>query len=698
MASEKDKKTNRLINQKSPYLLQHAYNPVDWYPWGEEAFERAQKEDKPIFLSIGYSTCHWCHVMERESFEDEEVAQLMDDTFISIKVDREERPDIDNIYMAVCQAMTGHGGWPLTILMTPDKKPFFSGTYFPKQSMHGRIGMVELVKRVSDLWKNDREDLINSAEEITKTLQDFHSEEAGDGIGEEVSEEAFSQLEYMFDEKYGGFGSAPKFPTPHNMLFLLRYYKRTKGGKALDMVLKTLDAMAAGGIFDQVGYGFHRYSTDRKWLLPHFEKMLYDQAMILMAYTEAYQATGKEKYKNIADKIFQYMTTDLKSEEGGFYSAEDADSEGEEGKFYIWSADEVSKILNEAEAEIAIKAFGMKDEGNFRDEATGKISGMNILHFEKDATILSKEMKLSENELENSLQGIIKTLKQEREKRVRPLLDDKILTDWNGLAIAALAKAGRAFENESYINAACAAADFSLTSMKDAGRLMHRYRKGEWNFYANVDDYAFLIYGLIELYESTFNTRYLKQALSLNEELIKLFWDKENGGFYFTPEDGEKVLVRTKEVYDGAIPSGNSIALLNLIRLSRISGNTEMEEYAGKLQEAFSKSVEETPLGYTQMLAGIEYLRGQAFEVVISGERKSRDTMDMISALNKRFMPNMIVVFNPINEDNSDILDIAKYAKEQKSVNGRATAYVCKNFACGVPVTDVNEMVNNLQN
>lgn len=635
---------------------------------------------------------------QHESFEDEYIAKLMNNTFISIKVDREERADIDNIYMTVCQTITGQGGWPLTILMTPDKKPFFAGTYIPRLNKHGRLGMIELVKKVDDLWKDDYDSLINSAEEITRKLQDSRLDELGDNIDQQVLNEAFRQLESMFDENYGGFGSAPKFPTPHNILFLLRYYKQTNNTKALDMVLKTLDAMESGGIFDQIGYGFHRYSTDRQWLLPHFEKMLYDQAMISLAYIETYQLTSNEKYRITADKIFQYIINDMKSNEGAFYSAEDADSEGVEGKFYVWSVDEIKKIFDKDDAEIAIKAFGMKVEGNFRDEATGKMMGLNILYLENDITSLSKELKLSASDIEVHLERIIKTLKNVREKRERPLRDDKILTDWNGLIIVALAKASKAFSDRSYIKIACEAAEFLLGSMKEDGRLMHRYRKGEWKYYANVDDYAFLIYGLIELYEATFDTKYLKHALFLNDEFIQLFWDKVNGGFYFTPEDGEKLLFRTKEVYDGAIPSGNSIALLNLIRLARISGNPKLEEYADKLQKVFSKTVEGTPIGYTQMLIGIYYLQGPSFEVVISGDRNSKDTIDMISELNKRFIPNLIIVFNPINEDDSDILKIAEYIKSQKSVDGKATAFVCRNFACEIPTTDINEMLKSFDN
>lgn len=681
-----DRVPNRLVNEKSPYLLQHANNPVNWYPWGDDAFNKARSEDKPIFLSIGYSTCHWCHVMEGESFEDHEVADLMNKTFVSIKVDKEERPDIDNIYMAVCQAMTGSGGWPLTIMMTPEKKPFFSATYIPKESKYGRMGMMDLIKKVDHLWETDKEALINSAEKLASGLQNIYEGESGESIDEHVLEEAVRDLSSMFDDEYGGFGSAPKFPSPHNLLFLLRDYKKNNNKESLDMVTKTLDAMAMGGIFDHIGYGFHRYSTDRKWLLPHFEKMLYDQAMIAMAYVEAYQAAQNDKYKITAERIFEYVINDMKAKEGAFYSAEDADSEGVEGKFYVWTADEIRKVLNVYDAELAIKAYGIKDKGNFRDEATGKLEGLNILHLEQEI----------EDTLKPRLDNVRTQLKAIRDKRVRPLRDEKILTDWNGLMIGALAKAGRVFDNEEYVKTARMAADFFISSIKENGRLLHRYIEGEWNFSGNIDDYAFLTFGLIELYEATFDVKYLKEAFSLNKEAMELFWDDSKGGFYFTPKDGENIIIRTKEVYDGAIPSGNSIALLNLIRLSRISGDTKFERYVSDLEKAFSRTIEGAPLGYTAFLSGIEYLLGKSYEIVICGDRNSKDTKNMIRALNKEFIPNKVVIFNPINEDNSEITKIAPYVKDEKAVQGKATAYICKNFACGMPITDVNEMIKIL--
>lgn len=635
--------------------------------------------------------------MEGESFEDKEVADLMNETFISIKVDKEERPDIDNIYMTVCQTMTGSGGWPLTILMTAEKKPFFSATYIPKENRYGGMGMIDLIKKVDYLWKNENKALISSAEKLTATLHNSYVSESGEVIEENVLDEAFMNLSDLFDPQYGGFGTSPKFPSPHNLLFLLRNYKKNNNKKALSMVKKTLEAMSMGGIFDHIEYGFHRYSTDREWLVPHFEKMLYDQAMLAIVYIETYEATQNNKYKIVADKIFEYIINGMKSKEGGFYAAEDADSEGVEGKFYVWTVDEIREVLSETDSEFAIKAYSMKNEGNFRDEIAGKIMGLNILHFDSDIKSLSTEFHLSVTDLEIKLEQIRKRLKIARDKRVRPLRDDKILTDWNGLIIAALAKGGSVFNNEKYIQIASETADFFIDSIKHNGRLLHRYIQGQWKFYGSADDYAFLIFGLLELYEATFKVKYLKQALSLNEQLIQLFWDEKQGGFYFTPKDGEDIIIRTKEVYDGAIPSGNSIELLNLIKLARITGDNKIEQYAQEMQKTFSKTIKSATLGYTQFLSGVDYLLGPAYEVVITGDRNSEDTKNMIAALNKRYIPNKVVVLNPTNEDNRELISVAAYVSNQKAIDGKATAYVCKNFTCGRPTTEIEQMLKSLE-
>jgi uncharacterized protein YyaL (SSP411 family) len=689
---------NRLVFEKSPYLLQHAGNPVDWYPWGEEAFEKAKREDKPIFLSIGYSTCHWCHVMEHESFEDPEVAKLMNDAFVSIKVDREERPDIDNIYMTVCQALTGSGGWPLTIIMTPDRKPFFAGTYFPKESRYQRIGMLDLVPRIAEVWKTQRDKILESADQITATLQNISNTAAGEELSEAILNTTFHQLTERFDKTYGGFGSAPKFPSPHNFTFLLRYWHRTGEAEALEMVEKSLQAMRKGGIFDHVGFGFHRYSTDARWLLPHFEKMLYDQAMLAMAYIETYQATGNPEYARTAREIFTYVLRDMTSPEGGFYSAEDADSEGEEGKFYLWTPEEIKKILGSKEGDMAIKMFNVEPGGNFLEQATGEKTGTSLLHLTKSMAELASEFNFSEQELQERWEDAKQKLFAVREKRIHPQKDDKILTDWNGLMIAALAKGARALGEPKYAEAASRAANFIWNNLRDdRGRLLKRYRQGEAGLPAHVDDYAFIIWGLLELYEATFDVSYLQRAIELNNDLLTHYWDDQNGGLFFTADDGEELLVRSKDIYDGAIPSGNSVEALNLLRLARITASEELEKKSAAIGRAFGQQVQRSPVAYTQLMNAIDFAVGPSYEVVIAGDSKAEDTKSMLLALQQKFVPNKIVLLRPSEQKSPQIVKIAEFTRYQTSQNGKATAYVCLNYACKAPTNDVQEMLKLLK-
>jgi uncharacterized protein YyaL (SSP411 family) len=663
-----ERKPNRLINEKSPYLLQHAYNPVDWFPWGEEAFTKARKENKPIFLSIGYSTCHWCHVMEKEVFDDPVAAMFMNEVFVSIKVDREERPDLDNIYMAASQMLTGSGGWPLNIIMTPDKKPFFAATYIPREGRFSHIGMLELVPKIKEAWRTRNEDVIKSAEQITAALKQAH------------------------------LGDMPKFPTPHNLLFLLRYWKGTGEGKALEMVEKTLQAMSLGGIYDHVGFGFHRYSTDREWLVPHFEKMLYDQALIAFAYIEANQATGKKEYEETAREIFTYVLRDMTSPEGGFYSAEDADVEGEEGKSYLWSEEEIGKVLPPEDAGLIIKLFNVEKEGNFIDSVTGERPGANILHLKRPVKEIAAELDTPEEGLKERLEGARKKLFDYREKRVHPHKDDKILTDWNGLMIAALSKGAQAFDQPRYAEAAAKAAAFILKKMRtEDGRLLHRYRNGEARVGAFLDDYAFFTWGLIELYEATFMVDYLKAALELNGVLMENFWDEKGGGFYFTSDDSEELPVRNKEFYDGAVPSGNSVAMYNLLRLGRITANAALEEKAAKLGRAFSQSIARAPSAYTQLMCAVTFAVGSAYEVIIAGETKAGDTKEMLSVLVSEFLPNKVVLLRPTEVETPEITDIAAFTKEQLALEGKATAYVCRNYTCSRPTTDKGEMLELLK-
>jgi uncharacterized protein YyaL (SSP411 family) len=690
--------SNHLISETSPYLRQHAHNAVDWYPWGPEAFEKAQRENKPIFLSIGYSTCHWCHVMAHESFEHPEVAKLMNEAFISIKVDREERPDIDNVYMSACQVMTGSGGWPLSIIMTPDKKPFFAATYIPRESRFGLIGMMELIPNIKELWTTRRGEALSLSNEIAAVLQRTSRATHGEELDEATLELAYEQLTKRFDVQHAGFSSAPKFPTPHNLLFLLRYWKRSGNKAALDMVEKTLQAMQRGGIYDHIGFGFHRYSTDSQWLVPHFEKMLYDQAMLAMAYTEAYQATGKEHYGKTAREIFTYVLRDMTAPEGGFCSAEDADSEGEEGKFYLWTQEEVRQAVgNNGEADFVARVFNLEKDGNFAEQATGSRSGVSIVHLKKTLGELASDLSMSQQDLQEHLEMIRKQLFAYREKRVHPMKDDKILTDWNGLMIAALAKGSQAFDEPEYAEAARRAADFVLGNLrKPNGRLLHRYRDGQTGVEANLDDYAFLVWGLIELYEAIFNTKYLKVALELTGDMVRHFWDEDGSGLYLTPDDGESLFVRKKEIYDGAIPSGNSVAMLNLLRLGRMTVTSDLEEKAARIGSAFSGSVKQLPSAHTQLMVALDFGIGPCYEVVIAGETQAEDTKAMVKALRTRFLPNKVVLLNPGELESPEIAKLAEFTKNQSSIDGRATAYVCMNYNCKLPTTDIDKMLQLL--
>ena len=691
------KNQNKLACEKSPYLLQHADNPVNWYPWGNEAFKKAIRENKPIFLSIGYSTCHWCHVMAHESFEDPQIAELMNDAFVSIKVDREERPDIDMLYMSVCQMMTGTGGWPLTIIMTPEKEPFFAGTYVPKETRLGRLGMLEIIPRIKEIWTTRRDEALNSASQITAALQKAASPEPSQELDEAILHVAFDQLRDRFDDEYGGFGEEPKFPTSHNLLFLLRYWKRTRDKKALDMVEKTLQAMRYGGIYDQVGFGFHRYSTDRQWLVPHFEKMLYDQALISMAYIEAFQATGKEEYAQSANEIFDYVLRDMTAPDGGFYSAEDADSEGEEGKFYLWTYAEITQILTPDEADLSTKVFNIRQNGNFADETPGSQLGRNILHLTKPLKEIASELNVLELELREHLESIRRKLFAYRNKRIHPNKDDKILTDWNGLMAAALAMGARVLVEPRYAAAAEQSIGFIFDKMfSTEGQLLHRYRDGEAALPAHLDDYAILIQAMMDLFETTFDVDYLKKALKLNEYLLKHFWDDKNGGFYFTADDGEHLLIHQKEIYDGAVPSGNSIAMRNLLRLGRMTANYDLEQKASKIGRAFFDKVRKSASAYTQLMIAVDFAVGPSYEVVIAGDPQAGDTGKMLRTVQQEFIPNKVVIFVPAGSDSSDIKHIAPFTRNQSTIEGKATAYVCVNYTCKLPTTNLDTMLSSL--
>jgi len=674
---------NRLAKESSPYLLQHKNNPVDWYPWGEEAFQKAAELNRPIFLSIGYSTCHWCHVMEHESFEDEQVAQLMNENFISIKVDREELPEIDHVYMSVCQAMTGRGGWPLTIIMTPEKEPFFAGTYFPKNGRFGRPGMMELLPSIADAWKNKHDELVQSANRINEFLQKSNKKELGDALNESILNEAFSQFESRYDKIHGGFGTQPKFPSPHNLIYLLRYHHMIGDKASLEMVEKTLQEMRLGGIFDHVGFGFHRYSTDKEWLVPHFEKMLYDQAMLAMAYTEAFQVTGNQDYKNTTEEILTYVQRDMTDVRGGFYSAEDADSEGEEGLFYLWTMEELKSLLGEEDAMFLHRIYNLDSSGNFKDEATGQFTGKNIFHLNAPISNSMEAEKIS---------TIREKLFDAREKRIHPIKDDKILTDWNGLMIAAFTKAGVAFQSKQYIEIAEKSAQFIFKNLTDdKGRLKKRYRKGKSGLDAHLDDYAFLVWGLLELYEATFNVHYLEKAVQLNEIMVDEFWNESSGGFYLGSNKTEKLIVRAMTGYDGAIPSGNSIATMNLLKLTRLTGEVKWAEMADKTFKVFSNEINQAPTGFISMITAFLFESNHPKEIVIVGSGSDPVTVAALNRVKSEYNPTKVLLFKNTDDTKRQLSTLAKWTSTQETINNKTTFYVCQDFACKIPTTDIDQ-------
>ncbi len=680
--------TNRLIDEKSPYLLQHAHNPVDWYPWGDEAFTRARKEGKLIFLSIGYSTCHWCHVMAHESFEDAEVAALLNRNFISIKVDREERPDIDSVYMQVCQRLTGSGGWPLNIAMTPDGVPVFAGTFIPKHDRYGRMGMMKLLPTLADRWKNDPEQLLTSGEKVLESLRPKEQAANSDKIGRQVFTVAENHLKKSFDKKHGGFGNAPKFPRPHSLAFLLRRYRQTGDEKLLEMAEATLQAMRRGGIYDQVGFGFHRYSTDAEWLVPHFEKMLYDQAGLALAYIEAYQVTGRDEYARTVREIFTYLLRDMSAPEGGFYSAEDADSEGEEGRFYLWSEAEITKVLGKEDAGLFKQIYSTEKDGNFDDEITGEDTGTNILHLSEPFADRSREVGIAQNSLQEKMAKALHKLLVEREKRVRPYRDDKIITAWNGMMISALARGGQALGEAQYVATASLTADSILSKLRNKeGRLLRRYRDGEAAIPAFAEDYAFLARGLLDLYAVSFEVKRLEQAVKLADELARLFQDEKSGGLYETASDAEQLVLRPKNAFDGAIPAASSVALEVYARLFLLTSDIRWQKLADQLLLALSPEVLRYPAGYAQLLQGAAWLLEPSREVVIAGTPGTPAFNAMRAVVNDSYAPESVFISHPTNAS-AEIIKLAPYVEWMLPVQGQAAAYVCQDFTCQKPLTD----------
>ncbi|MDA2934777.1 thioredoxin domain-containing protein [Acidobacteria bacterium AH-259-D05] len=688
-------KPNRLINEKSPYLLQHARNPVDWYPWGEEAFQKARNQNKPIFLSIGYSTCHWCHVMERESFSNLAIAAIMNRDFVSIKVDREERPDVDQVYMAFVQASTGSGGWPMSVFVTPQLQPFFGGTYFPPQTFEN------LLLRVAEEWKNNREAISRSAGSIIDQLKQM-GEFRGDGgfqLEEELLDQTYQWHRSSYDASQGGFGGAPKFPRPVNFNFLFRYYDRTGQKKALEMTTWTLRKMARGGIHDQIGGGFHRYSTDDRWFLPHFEKMLYDQAQLAISYLEAYQISRDPLFEQVARGIFEYVLRDMTGEEGGFYSAEDADSpvshekhdEHAEGAFYVWTHQQLVEILGE-DAAVFNGYYGVQEDGNVEQDRFGEFEKKNILHISSTLEETTERFGRSPDEIEVILEQGRHKLLESRGKRPRPGLDDKVLTAWNGLMISSLALGYQVLQEEKYLKAAERAAKFITDKLyeEDSRILKRRYRAEEAAIQGLISDYAFFIQGLLDLYESSLDGRWLILAMDLTETQNRLFWDVDNGGFYSTPGKDPSILIRMKEDYDGAEPSPNSVAVLNLLRLSQMSGNKKWGEMAERAIQAFQRRLKPSPQAMPQMMVGVNFYLDKPKQILIAGERNSSDTRAILREVHKRFLPNKIVVLADGGAAHQRLAPSLEILDSLRQVDGKATAYICENYVCKFPTNDVS--------
>jgi uncharacterized protein YyaL (SSP411 family) len=691
------KRANRLISEKSPYLLQHAHNPVDWFPWGEEAFERARQEDKPVFLSIGYSTCHWCHVMENESFENEEVAAVLNRVFVCIKVDREERPDLDGFYMDVCELMTGSGGWPLTILMTPERDVFFAGTYIPKETRYGRTGIIELTEQVEDIWRHRRSDIRSIAEQVKNSLESRTKTTSESELGKDAFDDGYEKLALNFDNSYGGWGHGLKFPSATNIMFLLRHWRSNMSSFALKMVEKTLQHMRAGGVFDQIGYGFHRYATDEEWLIPHFEKMLHDQALLALAYAEAYQATKKDEYKQTVEEVLEYVLRDLASPEGGFYSAQDADSEGAEGKFYVWTLDQIKQILP-IDADFAIKVFGVTEGGNFKIEAFEGAIGANILHLTGSIESLASDCGLSAYDFAERLCKVRGDLFVSREERVHPSIDDKVLTDSNGLIIAALARASQVLNDGKYLIAATKAADFVLDKMRKNGRkLLHTFTKGEASIEGFLDDYAFLIWGLTEIYEASFEERYLLAALDLAKIMRSDFLDEEKGGFYSTSKENlEKGIIRRKEQFDQTVPSGNAVAILDLMRLSRLTDELELEQTATHTIRALSSGIKQRPDLYSFTLVALDFFLGPNYKVIVVGDIERKDTLEILEILRKQFVPGMVLSLKNTNEANVKP-SAFEWSTVYEEIDGKATVYICKNQTCLPPANNMAEVLEILE-
>jgi len=705
--------TNRLIHEKSPYLLQHAHNPVDWYAWGPEAFQKARSEDKPIFLSIGYSTCHWCHVMERESFENERIADLLNRDYVPIKVDREERPDVDRVYMTFVQATTGSGGWPMSVWLTPELKPFFGGTYFPPENRWGHPGFASVLEQISSAWSTERRQIVESAgDAVSQLQQQVAGESAGERPGSAVPDKTildsgFFVFRRTFDSQLGGFGGAPKFPRPAVFYFLMRYYARTGNREALDMTLLTLREMAKGGMHDQIGGGFHRYSVDERWFVPHFEKMLYDQAQLAIAYIEAFQATGESQYAATARRTLDYVLRDMTDPQGGFYSAEDADSvvdpaEPEvkgEGAFYIWTADEIRRLVPAPAAEWFIHRYGVADGGNVAQDPHSEFTGRNILYQAATLEETAEQFGRPVEEVSSAVAQAETLLLAARSQRVRPHLDDKILASWNGLAISAFAISGAVLQEPRYLQAARRAADFAKANLYDAasGTLRRSYRQGPSGVAGFLDDYALLAQGLLDLYEAAFDLRDLDQAIHLAEKMQELFEDREHGGFFSSAAGDPNLVLRMKDDYDGAEPSGNSVAMTILLRLAAITGRESFRQSAERALAVFSARLSVAPVALPYMLAACEFMLAGPRQIVFVGAASDPGTQALLATLRSRFVPNRAVLLVDSPETRGKLAAWSPAIENMRAPDGRAAVYVCRDYTCQLPVSEAAQFSELLQ-
>jgi len=683
--------TNRLILEDSPYLLQHAHNPVDWYPWGEEAFTRARQEHKPILLSVGYSTCHWCHVMEEESFEDDEIAAYINEHYIAIKVDRERRPDIDAVYMGAVQAIAGSGGWPMTVWLTPDRRPFYGGTYFPpRDGDRGvRIGFLTLLARLQDIYRQQPDRVAAAAADTVARLGRDRTVAPADQIpSAAVLRAAFTHLRAGFDAANGGFGGAPKFPRPVQLELLLRYHRRTGDADALEMVQRTLAAMASGGVYDQVGGGFHRYATDVGWLVPHFEKMLYDNALLAVAYLEAYQATGRPELARIAREILTYIQRDMTAPGGAFYSASDADSDGVEGKFFVWTPAEIDAVLSPEAARLAIAYYAVTAPGSF--------DGANILHTPRPLALVTQDLGIDPAEADRLLASARAGLYAARKQRVAPHTDEKILVAWNGLMISAFARAARALGDDTYLQSASRAAQFILTRMIHDGRLQRSFFAGRASGSGYLDDYAFLVAALLDLYEATSDSTWLTSARALQDVLDQHFWD-ERGGYFLTADDDEALLVREKPAYDGAEPAGNSVAALNLLRFYELTGDERYRTRADQAFRAFSAAVTTDPTSAPRLLAALDFRLDRPKQIVIVTPGDISDAAPFLAVLAARFVPNRTVTVVQDGPARDELAKTVPLVAEKIAQGGKTTAYVCEQRVCALPTTDPETFARQIE-